>query len=131
MVRPIAPSEGLRRGGRGICCAEGDVRSSTGDSVKLSNRLGVDEHNIPFVATFPKRKGGNWVSVLVCLCGTKLIECALVRDSEGLVAGRFRLVETVSQYNCNKEDDDILRQLKERRRWGWRSLCNWLLLWRQ
>lgn len=39
--------------------------SSTGDSVKLSSRLGVDEHDKPDVATLPNRKGGNWISAVV------------------------------------------------------------------
>jgi hypothetical protein len=53
-----------------MCWAELGLGSSTGDSVKLSNKLGVDEHDRPLVATLPKRKGGNDVSEVLGLCGT-------------------------------------------------------------
>jgi hypothetical protein len=70
VLRLAAPSEGLRGGGGGIDWTELGLGSSIGDSVKVSNRLGVDEHDRPLVATLPKRKGGNDVSELSGLCGT-------------------------------------------------------------
>lgn len=93
VLRTTPPSDGLRGGGGGIFCAEPGLSSSTGDSMKLSSKLGVDEHDRPSVATLPNRKGGNCVSALVGRCGTKLVVYALVRDSDGLVTGRLRLVK--------------------------------------
>lgn len=65
--------------------------SSTGDSVKLSNRLGVEAHDRPLVAAFPKRKAGREVSADDGLCGMTLADCTRVRESEGRVTGRRRL----------------------------------------
>ena len=71
-------SDGLLGGGGGIFCADSDFRSSTGDSVKLSNRLGVDEHDRPLATTpDPNWKGGNSVSEVLGREGTKLVEYAL------------------------------------------------------
>lgn len=100
VLRLAAPIEGLRGGGAiaiATGCAELGLVASTGDSVKLSNKLGVDEHDRPLVATLPKRKGGSDVSAVLGRCGTKLVEYALLRQSEGRVIDRLRLQEQVSQ----------------------------------
>lgn len=44
----------VRRGGGSIEPMPDGRSSSTGDSVKLSRRLGVDEHERPLGATLPK-----------------------------------------------------------------------------
>jgi hypothetical protein len=65
---------------------------STGDSVKLSSRLGVDAQDMPCVLTLPKRKGGSNVSVLVVglCCGIWVVDL-FERVNEGRVTGRLRL----------------------------------------
>src|ERR1700753_3964662 len=91
----IEPSDGLRGGGGGICWAELRMYPSTGDSVKLSSRLGIDEHDRPLAAaTLPNRKGGNWFSEVSGRCGTYVVERAFVRVNEGRVTGRLRLEES-------------------------------------
>ena len=80
----------LDRGG-GICCAEEGLVSSTGDSVKLASKLGVEAHDRPFVATLPKRKAGRGTSDVYASCGICVVESALTRDKEGRVAARLRL----------------------------------------
>lgn len=87
----MPPNDGLRTLAAGICWVVEGLGSSTGDSVKLSSKLGVDEHDRPLVASFPKRKAGNDVSADVGLCGMKFVDSALVRESEGRVTGRLRL----------------------------------------
>ena len=74
VLRLVAPRDGLRGGGGGIGWTELGLGSSIGDSVKDSNKLGVDEHDRPLVATLPKRKGGSDVSELSGRCGTELDE---------------------------------------------------------
>lgn len=86
-------SDGLRGGGSMDATPEGEA-ASTGDSVKLSNKLGVEEHERPFVATLPKRKAGSEVSALAGRCGMLLVENPLCRDNEGRVAGRLRLQDS-------------------------------------
>jgi len=66
--------------------------SSTGDSLKLSNKVGVDEHDRPSAATLPNRKGGSCASADSGRCvGIHLDACVLLRVSEGRVTGRLRL----------------------------------------
>lgn len=88
--------EVLRGGGSIEPIPDGCCKSSTGDSLKLSNRLGVDEHVRPLVATLPNRKGGSWVSVLLGRCGMWLVERPLVRVRVGLLAGIRRLPRHIS-----------------------------------
>ena len=80
------------RGGGGIEPAALDGRSSsTGDSVKLSSKEGVDEHVSPLGATLPNRNGGSCVSALDGRWGMQLAEYPFVRDSAGRVTGLRRL----------------------------------------
>ncbi len=134
VLRITAPSDGLRGGGGGIFWAEPGFNSSTGDSVKLSSKLGVDEHDRPSVATLPKRKGGSCVSALVRRCGTKLVVYALVRDSEGRVTGRLRLMKESANAATSIFSECIhsLRQLKKRRRYRRNRKClsDWHNVWR-
>lgn len=58
--------------------------------MKLSNKLGVDEHDKGLLATFPNRKGGKSISAPPSL-GEAFAECVLLRKSEGRVSGRRRL----------------------------------------
>lgn len=66
-----------------------------GDAVKLSNKLGVDEHDKGLVATFPNRKRGKSVSAPLSL-GDAVAECVLLRESEGRVNARRRLARMIS-----------------------------------
>jgi hypothetical protein len=85
------PSVLLRGGGSIDPMPDGCSESSTGDSVKLSKRLGVDEHARPLVATLPNRKAGSWVSALLGRCGMLLEESPFVRVRVGLLAAGRRL----------------------------------------
>jgi hypothetical protein len=67
--------EGLRGGGSMEAAPSDGGAPSTGDSAKLSSRLGVDEQDRPWVATLPNRNGGNEVSALVGrVVGMQLVE---------------------------------------------------------
>lgn len=63
---------------------------STGDSVKDSSKLGVDEQERPWVATLPNRKGGSVFSALVGRCRKQPAERPF-RARVGRVTGRRRL----------------------------------------
>jgi hypothetical protein len=69
------------------------VRSSTGDSTKLSSTMGIDGLDEPMGATLPNRKGAVWFSALLGLRRMLLVEAAFGRERTGLVTGRFRLNE--------------------------------------
>lgn len=65
--------------------------------MKLSNRLGVEEHDRPPLTAFPKRKAGREVSAEDGLCGATCAPCVLLRKSEGRVTGRRRLKEMINR----------------------------------
>ena len=92
MVRLAAPSDGRLAGGGGIVGVLDVLMSSTGESVKLPSKLGVEAQEMPLLVTLPKRKGGRDVSAENGLCGMGALEwyCAR-RVNEGLVTGRLRL----------------------------------------
>jgi len=56
--------DGRRGMGGSTELAVGVPIPSTGDSLKLSNKLGVDAHEMPLPAMLPKRNGGSEVSVV-------------------------------------------------------------------
>jgi len=72
-ARLMLLSDGLRAGGSIEAPPDG-VAASTGDSVKPSSKLGVDEDAKSLVATLPNRKGGSEVSAVLGRCGMLLVE---------------------------------------------------------
>lgn len=95
--------------------------SSTGDTLSPSTRLGVDAHDRPLAAKVPKRKGGSGFSTPGPFCGIQLVDCALVRTSEGRVSGRLRLMIVSVGEKRDNIDCNLLGRLKESRRLGeWR-----------
>ena len=87
----MAELSDVLRGGGSMPAALTGFTSSTGDCVKLSSRLGVDELARLLVVTFPNRNGGSRVSALVGRGEMWFVENPLLRVNDGRVTGRLRL----------------------------------------